>query len=130
MVEKNESTEEAPKTTKTTNKEETMWAMFCHLAAFIGFIIPFVGNIIGPLVIWLLKKDEFPLVDDQGKESVNFQISMTIYFIVSSILIFVIIGIPLMIALAIFDIIVIIMATIKANEGVQYRYPLSIRFIS
>jgi uncharacterized Tic20 family protein len=130
MVEKNESAEQAPKTSTTTNKEETMWAMFCHLGAFAGFIIPIVGNILGPLVIWLLKKDEFPLVDDQGKESVNFQISMTIYFIISAILMFVIIGFLLMAALLIFDIIVIIIATIKANEGVQYRYPLSIRFIS
>lgn len=103
--------------------------MLCHLSALAGFIIP-LGNIIGPLVIWMLKKDDYPIVDDQGKESLNFQISMTIYIIVSIVLIIVLIGIALLILLGIFELIVIIIASIKANEGVKYRYPLTIRFIS
>jgi uncharacterized protein len=110
------------------NHDQNMWAMLCHLSALAGFIIPF-GNIIGPLVIWLIKKDEFPLVNDQGKESVNFQISMTIYYVVAAILIIVLIGILLLIGLAIFSLIMIIIAMIKANEGVAYRYPMCIRFI-
>jgi uncharacterized protein len=110
------------------NRDENMWAMFCHLSALTGFIIPF-GNVIGPLVIWLIKKDEFALVNDQGKEALNFQISMTIYLIVSAILIIILIGIVLLIGLAIFDIIVTIVAIVKANEGVAYRYPMCIRFI-
>jgi uncharacterized protein len=118
----------APSAPPSTNRDQNMWAMFCHLSALAGFVIPF-GNVIGPLVIWLMKKDVYPLVDDQGKEALNFQISMTIYFIVSGILILILIGIVLLIGLAIFEIVVIIMAMIKANEGVAYRYPLSIRFI-
>lgn len=109
-------------------KEAMTWGMLCHLIAFAGFIIPF-GNIIGPLVIWLIKKDEFEFVNDQGKESLNFQISMTIYFIVSAILTIIVIGILLLIGLAIFDLVVLIIATIKANGGEKYRYPLCIRFI-
>jgi hypothetical protein len=61
-----------------SNSEERNWAMTCHLASFAGYVLP-LGNIIGPLVAWLMKRDEFPLVDDQGKEALNFQISMTIY---------------------------------------------------
>jgi len=116
--------------TKATpeNREERMWAMFCHLSGLAGFIFPF-GNIIAPLIIWSLKKEEYPLVNDQGKEALNFQISMTIYFIASAILIFLIIGIPLLIILGLFSLIVVIIAAIKANEGEKYRYPLTIRFL-
>ncbi len=111
-----------------TNRDENMWAMFCHLAALAGVIIPF-GNIIGPLVIWLIKKDEYPLVNDQGKEAVNFQITMTIFMIVSAILILILIGIVLLIGLGVFAVVMTIVAMVKANEGVAYRYPLNIRFI-
>jgi uncharacterized Tic20 family protein len=120
--------EKAKEVDKKT-KEERMWAMFCHLSALTMFIIPF-GNIIAPLVIWIIKKDEFPLVEDQGKEVLNFQISLTIYLIVSAILTVVVIGIPLLIALGVFGVIVTIIAVIKVNEGEKYRYPLAIRFVN
>lgn len=108
---------------------ETMWAMLCHLSAFAGFIgIPF-GNIIGPLIIWLIKKDTMPLVDDQGKESLNFQISMTIYGIISGILALIVIGFFLLLALVVLEVVFIIIASVAANKGERYRYPLTIRFI-
>lgn len=110
------------------NRDANMWAMFCHLSALVGFVIPF-GNIIGPLVIWLLKKDEFALVDDQGKEALNFQISVTIYVIAAAILSILLIGIPLLIGLALFALVVTIIGAVKANEGEKYRYPLNIRFV-
>ncbi len=110
------------------NRDENLWAMFCHLSALAGFLIP-LGNVVGPLVIWMVKKDEYPLVADQGKEALNFQISMTIYYIVALILIIVIIGILLLIGLAVFSLIMTIIAMVKANEGTAYRYPLCIRFI-
>jgi len=111
-------------------KDARMWAMFCHLSALAGFVVtvPFAG-VIGPLVLWLIKRDEFPFVNDQGKESVNFQISMAVYYLVSVALAFLLIGIPLLIALAVFNLVCVILATIKANEGECYRYPLCIRFI-
>ena len=112
-----------------SNKDEKMWAMLCHLSALAGFIIPF-GNVIAPLVIWILKKDEFPHVDDQGKEALNFQISMTIYFIVGAILIFVAIGIVILPILGIFWLIMIVIASIKANDGEKYRYPFTIRLVN
>ena len=111
------------------NRDENMWAMFCHFASFAGFVFPFVGSVLGPLVVWLLKKDEYPLVAVQGKEAMNFNISMCIYYIASIILIFVVIGIPLLIGLFLFDVIVTIVAMVKASEGIKFRYPLAIRLI-
>jgi len=110
-------------------RDERMWGMFCHLSAMAGYIIPF-GSIVGPLIIWSLKKDEFPFVDDQGKEALNFQISMFIYLVISAILIIVVIGILLLIALGIFQLIMIIIASVKANNGESFRYPLSIKFLN
>lgn len=111
------------------SQNERVWAMFCHLSAFAGFIIPF-GSIIGPIVVWSIKRDQYPLVDDQGKEAINFQISMLIYFIASAILVLLLVGIPLLIAIFFFRIIITVVAAVKANEGVRYRYPLSIRFVN
>ncbi len=125
----NTSVTQGTTTAPPTAKDERTWAMLCHLSTLAGFVIPF-GNIAGPLVIWLIKKDEFPLVDDQGKEALNFQISMTIYVIASIILIFLLVGIPLLIGLGLFDLIVTVIAAINANDGVKYRYPLCIRFVS
>ncbi len=114
--------------TETLSKDERMWGMLCHLTAFSGYLIPF-GSVLGPLIVWMIKKDEMPFVDDQGKESLNFQLTMLIAVIVSVILMFVFIGFLLFGVLVIFQIIVIIMAGIKANDGVKYRYPYTIRFI-
>ncbi|MCH9048104.1 MAG: DUF4870 domain-containing protein [Proteobacteria bacterium] len=115
-------------TVHVPDKEERIWGMFCHLIVFTGFIIPF-ASIIGPLVIWIIKRDEMPFVEDQGKESLNFQITMMLATIVSVLLMFVLIGFVLIFVVLIFQLIVVIIASIKANEGVYYRYPLSFRFI-
>lgn len=114
----------------TQNQEERTMGMLCHLlglALYIG--IPF-GNILGPLIVWLIKKDQYPLVNDQGKESLNFQISVTIYLIVASVLMLVLVGFVLAPAVAIFAIVEVIMASVKASKGIPWRYPLSIRFIT
>ncbi len=110
-------------------QDARMWGMFCHLSALAGAIIP-LGSILGPLIIWSIKKNEYPFVDDQGKEALNFNISMAIYLIISAILIILVIGIFLLIALGIFQLIMIIIAAIKANNGETFRYPLAIRFVN
>lgn len=118
-------------------KDERMWAMFCHLAAFSRYIgVPF-GGVVGPLVVWLIKKDEYPLVDDQGKQSLNFHISVLIYGFAGAVLflplVFVLIGIPLLIGLVlclwIIDTVFTITAAVRANKGIAYRYPLAIPFL-
>ena len=109
-------------------RDERMWGMFCHLSALAGYIIPF-GSIIGPLIIWSIKKDEIPFVNEQGKEALNFQISMLIYKLASIVLWLVFIGILMFAALVIFNIIMVVIASIKANNGESFQYPLTIKFI-
>ncbi|WP_010663184.1 DUF4870 domain-containing protein [Marinilabilia salmonicolor] len=108
--------------------DEKNWGMYCHLAAFAGLLIPF-GNVIGPLIIWLIKKDEYPHVDAEGKESVNFQITVAIAVMVAGALSVVLIGVPLLIAIVIFAVIFVIKAIMETNEGRSYRYPYNLRLI-
>jgi len=119
---------EAPKPDHGGNKDARTFGMLCHLLSFAGFIIPF-GSIIGPLAIWLIKREEHPFVDDQGKEAVNFNISMLIYFFVAAILTMIVIGIPILIGLAIFWLVITIVAAVQASSGTAYRYPLNLRLI-
>ncbi len=102
--------------------DDRLWATFAHLG---GFFFSFIA----PLVIWLIMREKSSFVDKQGKEALNFQISLIIYWIVATILMFVLIGFLLMAGLFIFEIIVVIQAAIAANHGQDYRYPLCIRFI-
>jgi len=116
-------------TGRESNRDARMWAMFCHLAGLSGLIIPAVGCVIGPLVVWLIKKEQFPFVEEQGKEALNFQISMLIYGTIAGLLCFACIGFVLAPLVGITDIVFLIIAAIKANDGRHYRYPLTIRFI-
>jgi uncharacterized Tic20 family protein len=113
---------------RTARREERLWATACHLVALAGFATG-VAFVVGPLVVWLIQKDEYRLVDDQGKESVNFQISMLIYglLLVPSVLLAV--GIPLLVAWGVAEFVLIVVAAGRANKGERFRYPLTIRFI-
>lgn len=108
--------------------EERMWAMACHLSGLAGFLIPF-GNILAPLILWLVLREKWPFVDDQGKEALNFQITMTFYVLAACILIFFCIGIPILIGLMVLDLVLVIVAAIRSSEGVGYRYPLTLRLV-
>ena len=111
------------------NNKAITWATLCHVAALSLYVgIPF-GNILVPLVIWLIKKNEFSFVEEQGRESLNFQISMTIYGIIAGLLCYVFIGFILIPVLIVTDIVLIIIATVKTNKGESYRYPFTIRVI-
>ncbi|MCL1067745.1 DUF4870 domain-containing protein [Shewanella olleyana] len=109
-------------------KEARDMGLLVYAASFAGYIIP-LGSIIGPLIVWLMKRDEFEFVNECGKNCINFKLSLLIYVIISSILAIVGIGFILLMALALADIICTIIAIIKAGEGVAYRYPLTINFI-
>ncbi|HEX3032121.1 MAG TPA: DUF4870 domain-containing protein [Bacillota bacterium] len=109
-------------------KEERMWAMLCHLSVFLGNLIPF-GHIIFPLIIWQIKKNDSDFIDYHGKEALNFQISATIYLFISLILTVFLIGFLLMGALWLFNMVIVIIAAIRANNGERYQYPLCFRFI-
>ena len=118
------------------NKDARMWAMICHLGGLGGLIpvVPVIGSVIAPLIIWQLKKDEDPFIDEQGKEALNFQISMLLYALAGSVMCGITcIGavlIPVVVSVVtIFDIVFLLIAAVKANNGEHYRYPLTIRFI-
>ena len=128
-----------PPAAGTPSKEERQWAMFAHLSALVGGLLTSAlggwGFFIGPLVIWLMKKDEMPFVADQAKEALNFNITVSAIFLILLVLTVVTLGIgilisgPLMLVVGIAALVLIIMAAIKANEGIAYRYPLTVRLI-
>ena len=113
--------------------------MFAHLSALVGGLLTSAaggwGTFIGPLVIWLVKKDTMPFVNDQGKEALNFTITVAIICLALVLLSIVTLGIGLIIAIPAWVIVGIawlvltILAAVKANEGVAYRYPLTLRLI-
>jgi uncharacterized Tic20 family protein len=106
------------------------WCILAHATALVGFLVPVAGHIVGPLIVWLAKRQDSPEIDAHGKESMNFQISMLIWNAIAAILIVVLIGIPILILLHILNIIFVIVASIQASEGKLYRYPLAIRLIT
>ena len=109
-------------------QEQKTWGMIAHLSSLAGLIIP-LGNVIGPLVVWLIKKDTMPFVDDQGKEALNFNITVFIAAVVSGLLTLILIGFLLLLVVGLGWLVLTIMAGIKANEGQSYRYPFTLRLI-
>jgi hypothetical protein len=110
-------------------KEEQNWAMACHLSALAGFLIPF-GNMVGPLIVWLLKRAEMPQVDIHGKEALNFQITVSIALLVCALLMLVLIGFVLVFIVGLGALVLTIMAAVKVSNGdFEYRYPFAIRLL-
>lgn len=119
-------------TTPTEARKSTTWAVLCHASALLGFFVPAAGHIFGPLIVWLLKREEYPEIDEHGKESLNFQISLFIYAAIIIALCFLIIGfflLPLLGVLHLMNVVFVIVASIRASEGRVFRYPLTIRLI-
>lgn len=108
--------------------EERTWAMLAHLSAFSTFVVPF-GSILGPLLVWLIKKDTMPFAADQAKEALNFNITVLIAVVASLILFLVIVGIPLLIVVSVAWLVLTIVAAVQANSGIAYRYPLTLRLV-
>lgn len=104
------------------------WAMWCHLSALGGYVVPMAG-LIAPLVVWLSGRERDPFIDEQGKEAVNFRLTLVVYYLVSFALIFVVIGFFLLAAVGLFDLIMTIIAGVRAGSGEHFRYPLSLRMI-
>lgn len=112
-------------------------ALACHLLGFIGFVFPF-GHILGPLVLWLVKRDGQPFIDDHGKEALNFQISFTLWFtlggviavlLIWTVVVPVLIGIG-MFVLALVWLVTLITAAVRASNGETYRYPFTLRLVA
>ena len=115
-------------TMRLTEKEIRTWAAITHIAAFSFFVLP-LGNIFGPLSIWIIKRVHSPFIDFHGKQEVNFQISLTLYVFIAGILIFFHVGIPILVIVFLLGFIIPIVASVKALNGEYYYPPLTIQFI-
>ncbi|WP_028241416.1 DUF4870 domain-containing protein [Stutzerimonas azotifigens] len=109
--------------------EARRWAMLCHYSAFCWFIVPMIGNVLGPLILWQLKKDADPFIDQQGREALNFQITFSLWLMICGVLAWVLIGFPLMVLVSLVALVLVVIAGIRANEGKPYRYPFCWRLV-
>ncbi len=119
-----------PSPVPATSSDVKTWCVLCHASALLGLFFHFLGHLLGPLIVWLLKRHDSPEIDAYGKESLNFQLSMLIYDAIAAILCIVLIGIPILIALWVLNTVLVIIASVKASEGKFYRYPFTIRLIN
>jgi uncharacterized Tic20 family protein len=131
---------ESSLTAGTASAEEKQWAMFAHLSALLGGLLTSgwagsIGFFIGPLVIWLMKKDTMPFVSDQAKEALNFAITVSLACLALLLLTILSLGIgalltiPLMLVIGIGALVLVIIAAMKANQGIAYRYPFALRLV-
>jgi hypothetical protein len=115
--------------TSTSSRDVRTWNVLCHATALAGFFVPWAGHILGPLIVWLAKRGDSPEIDEHGKESLNFQISMLIYNVIAGLLCLVLVGFIILAILHILNLVLVIVASIQAREGKFYRYPITIRLI-
>ena len=109
-------------------KQAKDMGLLIHAASFSGYVFP-LGSVLGPLIVWLMKRDEYEFANQCGKNCLNFKLSLMIYAMISAVLILVGVGVLLLAALALLDIICTIIAIVKASDGIAYQYPLSIKFL-
>jgi uncharacterized protein len=109
--------------------QERTWGMIAHLAALAGIVIPF-GNILGPLIVWLARREESRFVGEQAKEALNFNITVAFGALACFILMWVLVGVLLFAVLALYWLAMTIVAAVKASEGIRYRYPFALRLVT
>jgi len=119
----------SPATAATISKEERNWAMLAHLSGLLAFAT-LIGGVLGPLVMWMIRKDDMNFASDQAKEALNFQITVFVAGLIAGVMCLILIGFALLGILVIVDLILMIIAAVKASEGVSYRYPFNLRLIS
>ena len=111
---------------------ERQWIVFLNLSALAGFLVPF-GNILGPLIIWLIKKPESPAIDTAGRSVLNFQISWTIWIVAASVIAIVasclVVPIVLPLAAGVAWIVYVIIGAVKASNGEEFPFPLTIKML-
>jgi uncharacterized Tic20 family protein len=117
-----------PDTTRAPAQDERTWGMLAHLAAFAGLLVP-LGSLLGPLVVWLIRRDRSEFVADQGKEALNFNITVLLAGLACGLLVLVFIGILLGVALFIYWLSMTIVAGIKAADGIRYRHAFTLRLV-
>lgn len=110
-------------------KEERQWAALAHLSAFLILLVPVIGGLLGPLLVWIFRKDDMPFVRTQGREAINFQISVLVALAVSGLLLFVLVGLVLLPLVLLMNFVLIVVAAIQASDGRDYRYPFNLRLL-
>jgi uncharacterized protein len=115
-------------TTEATDQDIRTTAAAAHLSTFAGLIVPF-GSVIGPLAVWLTRRDRDPFIDQAGREALNFGISIAIYGLVALVAALMLVGIPLLIAGVIAWVVLASLAAAKASQDQTYRYPLTMRLV-
>src|SRR5215469_12346017 len=123
-------TTQPPPAPSSSSADVRTWNVLCHASALLGLFLHFLGHLLGPLIVWLIKRGDSPEIDAHGKESINFQLSMLVYAVISGILCLILIGFVLLAILHIVNVVLVIIASIRASEGKFYRYPITIRFLS
>lgn len=140
MSQWDDATRPPPVPTGTPDAQERQWAMFAHLSAILGGLLTSntiggIGCVLGPLIIWQVKKETMPFVVDQAKEALNFNITIALAMLVLLLLGLGTLGVgfivagPLMLVLGVAALVFIVIAGIKANDGVAYRYPFALRLV-
>jgi len=115
--------------TYDVSSDERTWGVITHAAAFVGFAVPF-GNVLGPLLVWLIKKDESRFLDANGKQALNFQITWTILIVISLLTLLIGIGLIIVPVVMLAWLIFVVLAMIRASENQVYDYPLTIDLVS
>lgn len=110
------------------SSDERTWAILAHASAFAGFFVPF-GNILGPLVVWLIKREESQFVDANGKQALNFQITWTVIIVFALFSLLVGVGLVLVPIVALAWVILVVLATVRASENEVYDYPLTVDLV-
>src|SRR2546423_12677005 len=105
------------------------WNALCHASALLGVVLHIPGALLGPLIVWLVKRGDSPEIDAHGKEALNFQISMLLYTLISGVFCLILIGFVFIAILWVLNAVFVIIASIQASDGKFYRYPMTIRFI-
>jgi uncharacterized protein len=108
---------------------ERTWGMLAHLAALFGLVVPVVGNVAGPWFVWLGKREESPFIGEQARESLNFNITVSLAAILCGLAALVLIGFLLGLALFVAWLVLTLTAAIRASEGVHYHYPFALRLV-
>lgn len=121
--------ETTPGSSSVPTQDERTWGLIAHLSALAGLLAPFAGNVLGPLVVWLVKREQSAFVEVEARESLNFNITVFIGYLICVPLAFVFIGILMGFALFLYWLVMTIVAAVKAGEGVPYRYPFAIRLV-
>lgn len=111
------------------SSDDRTWASLAHASAFAGLFVPF-GNVLGPLLVWLVKREDSRFVDDNGKEALNFQITWTVLMAVALLTVLVGVGLVLVPIVALAWVVLVVLATVRASDEEVYDYPLTFDLVA